>query len=467
MARIQVVLNDDVDTDFRNFLAKKGSIKKGDISEEIENLIKQVVSEGEKREFVLQDSSYKLDNETEDQLKLFCEKIKTLEKNLSKPLIMMIDGKIDALYTECHILAKDLIELMDLDPSIDPDSQEKFRSNRVFEPDNTDYEVMVEDAIDKRQFSDIVIEYNPNKKYSKPERPLKVFGGQHRCHAIEEALKKGINRYHGIRVYFNLDIDQRGNIAIISNTNIQVSDDLRDRMAEQQEMRPPNKLRDFCYEIGILDRNKKEDFTSKKAKESGITIRMMRTFIINFYDGMQKDIDFDKADIVPPLADTGSIDNNYKKLYSTKDFLNDTPLIEAGKNFVKLHKQQMDFGKGKSKRMALTLAITPSWAYAAGLLQKNPNRLNKLYNLPDLSGNKEPLNSEALSKAKGDNDPVNYRGIGTRYGEKERGRLLQIFLLFTRSLKNQITSEICEVGIKAFDANKRNRELKDIEKKVL
>lgn len=466
MARIQIVLDDEIDNKFRNFLAKRGGLRKGDFSEEIENLIKRVLSEGEKSDFVIQNSAYSLNEKTEEQIKVFCETIKTLEKNLSKPLIIMMDGCIEAFYTECHILAKDLIDLMDLDPSIDPDEQEKFRSNRIFEPANTDYLVMVEDAIENRQFSDIVIEYNPNLKYSKPNKPLKVFGGQHRCHAIEEALKKGVNRYHGIKVYFNLNIEQRKNIAIISNTNIQVSSDLRDRMAEQA-LKPANKLRDFCYEIGILDKSKQEDFTSKKSKESGITIRMLRTFIINFYEGIKYKGNFDNDAIVPPLTEAGSIDKKYLDLYKTIDFCKEIPLIESGKNFVKLHKKQMEYGKGKSKFISLTLAIPSSWSYATGLLQKDKGRLKKLYDLPDLSGDKEPLNSEALAHARGGKDPDNYRGLVTRYGEKERGRLLQIFLYFSRSPKTAISSEICKVGVNAYDTKKLSKEFREQEKRVL
>jgi len=228
MGRIQVVLSDETEKKFREELTKRG-FKKGDISEEIESLIVKGMSEQKIGEniFLSQEPSIKIDDDTKNQIQKFFEEINTLEKKINKPLIILEDKRIKAFYTECHILAEHLINLMDLDPSIDPDYQEDFRSNRNFEPTNPDYLTMVDDAKKGRQFSDIVIEYNPSPDYKRPEKPLKVFGGQHRSHAILEAFKEKINLYHGIRVYFNLNMEQRWNVAIISNTNIHVSNDLR------------------------------------------------------------------------------------------------------------------------------------------------------------------------------------------------------------------------------------------------
>ena len=89
---------------------------------------------------------------------------------------------------------------------------------------------MLEDAKDGRQFSDLVIEYNMAYEEKKP---LKILGGQHRNEAIKRVFKENaVNQVHGIRVYFNLNKDQRAEIMRISNTNINVSPDLRDRIEE-------------------------------------------------------------------------------------------------------------------------------------------------------------------------------------------------------------------------------------------
>jgi hypothetical protein len=466
MGRIQVVLSDETEKKFREELTKRG-FKKGDISEEIESLIVKGMSEQKIGEniFLSQEPSIKIDDDTKNQIQKFFEEINTLEKKINKPLIILEDKRIKAFYTECHILAEHLINLMDLDPSIDPDYQEDFRSNRNFEPTNPDYLTMVDDAKKGRQFSDIVIEYNPSPDYKRPEKPLKVFGGQHRSHAILEAFKEKINLYHGIRVYFNLNMEQRWNVAIISNTNIHVSNDLRDRM-DEQSMRPANKLRDWCYKVGLLDEKKKEDFSSKRTQDI-ITVRLIRTFIINFYMGKSEKSGFDSRYIVPELANTGSEDDEYLKLYRKFDFSKEEDLVEAGKEFVKLHKKQNEKGEGKSKMLALALSITSSWAYTAGLLQKDKNRLKKFYSLPDLSEGKDPLKSNVLINARGDEDPSMYRGMINRYGEKERGRLLQLFLIYSKSSKNSINKDMVDLAIKSYRANKHAKEMEALKKKVI
>jgi len=472
MARVTFVLKDDLYEKFREKL-REGGFKKGDLSEEIENLIMRSMVE-EKiggHNFLKQDDSIKLDEETRNEIQKFFEEIDTLEKKINKPLIILEDKSINAYYTECHIIAEDLVKLIDLDPSIDPDEQEDFRSNRSFEEKNPDYITMVDDAKKGRQFSDIVIEYNPSEKFRHPNRPLKVFGGQHRCQAImaafSEGIKpfsKGINLYHGVRIYFNLDIDQRWNIAIISNTNIQVSDDLRDRM-DEQALRPANRLRDWCYKIGILDKNKNEDFSSKRS-ENIITVRLMRSFIINFYRGKRITSDFDNKLFIPSLADTGSEDREYKRLYKKYVFADQKDLIEAGIAFVKLNNKQKEKGEGKAKMLALTLSITPSWALAAGLLQKDKKRLLKLYSIPILSDRDDPLKSSILAEAHGEEDPERYRGMITRYGIKERGRLLRLFLIYSKAKKENINKDMVQLAIDDYRDLKKGEKKRKLEEKV-
>src|SRR5574341_308343 len=151
----------------------------------------------------------------------FYEKIQTLEKELGQKIIMHEDKCSNVNFIECHISSAVLTNFMDLNAVVDPENQEDYRANRVLQPKNPDFLKMVTDAKAGRQFSDIVIEYNT--EYT-PEKPLKILGGQHRSVAIQKA--SNVNKHHGIRVYFNLDISKRVELYFISNTNIQVPDDL-------------------------------------------------------------------------------------------------------------------------------------------------------------------------------------------------------------------------------------------------
>ncbi len=468
MARIQVVLDDEIERKFREVLSKRNIFRKGAISEEIEKLISKDISieKIDNVEIIKQSKEMEIDSETMTQIHNFYLNIPTIEKSINKPLMILEDEKINSFYAECHILAKDYIKLMDLDPSIDPEEQDDFRSNRNFEPDNPDYKKMVLDAKDGRQFSDIVIEYNSSKKNKNPNKPLKVFGGQHRSHAIKEAFEyNSKNRIHGLKIYFNLNIETRGDIAIVSNTNIHVANDLRDRM-DEQTLSPPNKLRNFCYEIGILSKKENEDFSSKRSSDL-ITVRLLRTFIVNFYMGKNEADNFDNKLIVPVLTDTGGADEEYSKLYKKHDFIEDKELLYAGKNFFKLYKKQYEKASGKSKLLVLSLAIAPSWSCSAGILQKDKERLKKLYNLPDINTKDDPLKSNLLASARGDDDPPQYRGLITRYGEKERGRLLQLFLIFSKSSKNTITRDMIRLAIADYKDKKDSKNREALRKKVL
>lgn len=457
MGRIQVILNDETEQKFREELAKEGKIK-GSISEEIENLVKIRLSRSREGDFC-QPEDVKSDNETLSEATKFYESIDTLEKKSGQKPMLLHDKKSGAFYCECHIYAKDLIEFSDPDAVIDPELQAEFRANRELEPENFYFLQMVADAEKGRQFSDIVIEYNTNYL---PSKPLKILGGQHRREAITKALTKKINAPHGVKIYFNLNNDQRAEIMRISNTNINVSPDLRDRI-EEQRLKPPSMLRNFCYVTGILksgedfgDKRKNEDFTP--------TVRMMRGFIVNFYMGKSYIGNIDKDAMVPYLPESGRhIDIEYLKIfdkYKPKETFDDTDLIEAGKKFAKLHETQLKnsekysgAAKKEFKIKSFNLAIITSWAFTAGVLQTDKRRLKKFYDLPILSGADDPLNASAMGKAHYKTDPETYRGLATRTDQKERGRVLQLFLQYSASPKPKITEQMCNAAIEIFHAN--------------
>lgn len=403
----------------------------------------------------------------------FRNKTPLVENTVNSPLFISKDMKSGTFFTECHIKASDLVKLTDQDLAIDPELQEEYRANRELDPDNTSFLVMVEDAEDGRAFSDIVIEYNLSYREIKP---LKILGGQHRDEAIKRALKKNIDVVHGIRVYFCLDKDKRAEIMRISNTNINVSPDLRDRI-EEHRLEPSGMLRNFCYEANIL--KDKEDFGDKRKYEGFTpTVKMIRSFIVNFYKGKEYNGDIDKDAQIPYLCSSGTEnDKDYIQIFNIhkkNGKFSDTELIEAGKMFAKLHEKQFknaekikSSAKKEFKIKAYNLAIVTSWAFAVGALQKYQERLKKLYSLPDLCKDYDPLSALEMAKSKHKIlDPESYRGLGTRSNNSERGRLLQLFLDYSRSGKPTITEQMCNASIAMFHSNQDRKKAEESAKKA-
>ncbi len=190
----------------------------------------------------------KIKPEVKKQIEDFFDGFNPLEGSL-----YIFEDKITkAIYCECHILANTIIEKGTIDSPLDADGQSEYRANRDIVEDSTAFLQMKNDALKKRSFSNIVAEYNTS--FDKTH-PLKIIGGQHRFTAILEALSEGISQPHGLKVYFDLNTDQRLDVQLISNTNIAVSSDLLDRMLET--VKGPE-LRTWCQSAGLL--NKHEDF---------------------------------------------------------------------------------------------------------------------------------------------------------------------------------------------------------------
>jgi hypothetical protein len=358
-------------------------------------------------------------------------------------------------------LSKEIVTKGDRDAVIDPDLQEEFRANRELEPDNFYFLQMADDAKKGRTFSDIVIEYNTNYKDS---IPLKILGGQHRTEAIKRALEEDdLNKIQGIKVFFNLNKDQRADIMRISNTNISVSTDLRDRI-EEERLEPAGMLRNFCYDTDLLKEG--EDFGDKRRFDEDFTptVRMIRSFVVNYFMGFQYKGEIDRAAEVPYLCKSGRVvDEEYIKVFMRFRPIgrfDDSGLIEAAKKFAQLHDIQYKkaeelggSGKRQFKLKAYNLATITSWAFAAGVLSRYPERLRKLYILPDLCGKDDPLNAHAMAKAKHKSDLETYRGLGTREDAKERGRLLYLWLNYSNSDKPKITEQMCNAAIDIFHSN--------------
>ena len=138
---------------------------------------------------------------------------------------------------------------------------------------------MLSDAKEGREFNDIIVEYT---KVILQRNPWKIWGGQHRVKAIQEAYREiGISRYHGFKNFFDLSKQQRTEIALISNTDIAVSNDLFDRL--QEETLVGLKLRTWCYQVGLL--KKDDDFPDQGSRSEKITVKSRPNICNQFLQG--------------------------------------------------------------------------------------------------------------------------------------------------------------------------------------
>lgn len=385
---------------------------------------------------IIFDSTATENNQLEVRVLEFLDGHGTLELSHDMPIVIFQDGVSGSYYIKCSILAETAATICDLAAKLDVNKKESFRANRELLLDHVTYKKMQSDAAAGREFNDIIVEYNT--EYA-PEKPLKVWGGQHRIKAILEA---GTNqkRYHGFRIYFGLSKGQRNEVALISNMNIAVSNDTFDRMIEETFF--GDVLREWCWKVGLLPQS--FDFPDTGSRSENITVKLARSLMVNFYLGKEKGKSLkrdqlDKNVYEPYIVQTGtSVDDKYETIMSTKNVLKDKALISAGEKFAVLHNaQRRAFVDKKSKvrnikayrNKAMVESILSGWSYIAGLLQAHPSRLKNHYKIPKISRRvPDPLNAEEMSRFKHDSDSLTYRGLGTRSAVKDRQRVAQLFL---------------------------------------
>lgn len=372
-------------------------------------------------------------------------------KKGSKP-ILYVDERSKAFYLTCHLTAKTLVKTCDLGARLDVgEDDEAYKLNRDVTEDQAAFKRMEEDAAEGRSFEDLVVEYDTSYR---EDKPLKVYGGQHRIQALSSAKTKG-DIVHGVRVYFRLSREQKVEIATINNTSIAVPNDLLDRMREQLL---GSELRDWCQRAGLLQKG--QDFSDRRSPELP-TVRVARTLVVNFFAGRQtkKLEDFHQ----PVICKSGGMDDAYQEVHKNIDWKDDR-LLEMGRQFARLHDTQRDRVSNRKEdklaefvRKALSMTVVASWSYAAGLFQNHPDYLKVLYGLPDsVSAPGDPLNAKALSQARHQGtDPDTYRGLGARSTPAELGRMLEVFLvLATKASKKKVTKELANAAIQSYEAKK-------------
>lgn len=386
------------------------------------------------------DDSASANGEIKRKVEEFLNNVSTMERKNSIPIFILQDGVKKSYYIKCSISADEAARLCDLDAKLDVDNPESFRANRQLLLTNNTYLKMEQDAAEGREFHDIIVEYNTDYQ---PERPLKVWGGQHRTSAITKAGKDK-KRYHGFRVYFSLNKDQRTELALTSNTNISVSNDTFDRMVEETLF--GDTLRKWCQKVGLL--KKGDDFPDVGSRSESINVKRARSFVVNFYLGKERgsqlqpnEIDHHVYDPYLPITGT-TVDPQYERVVKSNNILEDAALIKAGQRFAALHNAQFKAVTTNSKKIrnkkvyrnkAFVESILCGWSYVAGLLQVDPGRLENHYKVPRTNSKvPDPLNAEEMSQFKHDSDPPTYRGLGTRSAIKDRQRIAQLFLAKSR-----------------------------------
>jgi hypothetical protein len=297
------------------------------------------------------------------------------------------DERTVAYFCECHVKASKIIKFGTTDVPLDPNEQGDYRANRLVVEDAYAFRMMKDDAKRGRHFSNIVAEYT---KEFDAGHPLKIIGGQHRFEALNEALANGVDNYHGLKIYLGLNMDQRLDAQLISNTNIATSSDLFDRM---QETYKGPQLRDWCQRVGLLAAS--EDFSDRAGRGVAITVRMARTFITNYYRGRTAaGGEFDKTDTTPILSPSGQIDEAWDTLRNgTPGLWEDAGLQRAGEEFSLLIEAQRQAFVGRNPKppvdrpeKAMNAAVLSAWAYVAGLLSRNEVRLERHYAFADTAG---------------------------------------------------------------------------------
>lgn len=395
------------------------------------------------------------------ELNRFADEAQPLE-NLDH-LYLLSDHRTDANYCQCHLKASDLIRLATIDVPLDPEEQSEYRANREILADHFAFQKMKDDARKGRTFSDIVAEYNTEFD---PDSPIKIIGGQHRFEAIRHALDAGIDQWHGLKLYLKLTKKQRLDVQLISNTNIAVSPDLFDRM---QETVGGPELRAWCQQVGLLAAG--QDFTDKHRRGGPISVQMARTFITNYYLGTKTDPkSFNTVNTTPVKCPTGQHDPDWNRLKSEQsDLWTDPKLRTAATEYAKLvAAQRTAFRQKKPKpkpdfpEKALNMAILPAWAYVAGMLRDNSERLKRHFALRNPKGKTDPLNAEALAKGHHKTDPDNYRGLGSRTDPKERGRFTELFFYLAEKAK-PISKQAVDVAIAKYHAKQAQLEVEKLE----
>ncbi|OGU73483.1 MAG: hypothetical protein A2V93_10245 [Ignavibacteria bacterium RBG_16_34_14] len=76
--------------------------------------------------------------------------------------------------------------------------------------------------------------------------------------------------------------------------------------------------------------------------------------------------------------------------------------------------------------------------------------MEKLIKLPEKTKNSNPLSAKEMSDYKHQSDQKTYRGLGTRTDKKERGKLIELFLLYSDKQETSITHNLIDAAVSRY-----------------
>ncbi|HKY73975.1 MAG TPA: hypothetical protein VJ246_01530 [Patescibacteria group bacterium] len=94
-------------------------------------------------------------------------------KNGSKQLLYY-DEKSKAYYLICHLDGNTLVQSCDVEASLDGDDEDEiYKLNREITEDQAAYKTMEQDALNGRNFEDMVVEYDTSYRIKKTSESLR------------------------------------------------------------------------------------------------------------------------------------------------------------------------------------------------------------------------------------------------------------------------------------------------------
>src|SRR3990170_4963933 len=106
---------------------------------------------------ILFDDKAERNSQTEKEVSTFLGKVTTLELKHTMPVIIFQDGASGAYYIKASLLASDAAKLCDLNAKLDVASKDGYKSNRQFFLKHLTYQRMAADAINGREFNDLLL----------------------------------------------------------------------------------------------------------------------------------------------------------------------------------------------------------------------------------------------------------------------------------------------------------------------